>query len=330
MTTSTFSRRAHTPGAPGLARTIACLLIAGVPASQAARALVGWGDNEFGQTAVPSQVTTAVALAAGKKHSLALLPDGTVVAWGAGVTDRGVPPDWGQSAPVGQGALVDVAAGAYQSLALRRDGSVLAWGRGLPGDGLTQVAAIAGGDGHTVALFRDGQVAVWGTNVASRLPVPYDCREVVAVAAGDDHVVALRADGTVLAWGANSAGQCEVPSDLGQAVAVAAGASHSLALRADGTVVAWGLDDAGQCRPPPELSGVVVVEIAAGSRHSLARTAHGGGGRLGQQCPGTVHRPLRPYERRSDRRRRGSLPRPATIDSRAFLGCPPDPSRRAR
>src|SRR3974390_2799778 len=43
---------------------------------------VGWGVNNFGESTVPSDLTNLVALAAGESHSLALKADGTVVAWG--------------------------------------------------------------------------------------------------------------------------------------------------------------------------------------------------------------------------------------------------------
>jgi alpha-tubulin suppressor-like RCC1 family protein len=40
------------------------------------------GDNFYGETDVPTGLTGAVAIAAGTGFSLALLRDGTVVAWG--------------------------------------------------------------------------------------------------------------------------------------------------------------------------------------------------------------------------------------------------------
>ena len=44
--------------------------------------VVAWGLNNKGQTKVPEDLKSVVAIAAGSDHSLALKSDGTVVAWG--------------------------------------------------------------------------------------------------------------------------------------------------------------------------------------------------------------------------------------------------------
>jgi len=63
----------------------------------------------------------AIAIAAGGWHTVALKPDGTVVAWG--VNDEGqcnVPSDLKN--------IIAIAAGAWHTVALRQDGTVVAWG----------------------------------------------------------------------------------------------------------------------------------------------------------------------------------------------------------
>jgi alpha-tubulin suppressor-like RCC1 family protein len=89
--------------------------------------------NNYGQTLVPSGLTGVVQVAAGTFHSLALKPDGTVVAWGAG--SGSLQPmksaDYGQcSVPDGLSNVVAIAAGRYHSLALTQEGQVIAWGAG--------------------------------------------------------------------------------------------------------------------------------------------------------------------------------------------------------
>src|SRR5438445_279594 len=80
-------------------------------------AVVAWGDNSFGQSTVPTNVTGVIAIAAGADHSLALKSDGTVVAWG----DNG----YGESTvPTNLTGVVAIAGGGLHSLALKSDGTV--------------------------------------------------------------------------------------------------------------------------------------------------------------------------------------------------------------
>ena len=92
--------------------------------------MLAWGSNEFGQTNVPSGLENAVAIAAGRWHSLALTAEGRVVAWG---DNR-----WGQrNVPSCLSNVVAIAAGRTLSLALLRQPAVptprLALSRGLSG-----------------------------------------------------------------------------------------------------------------------------------------------------------------------------------------------------
>ena len=103
-----------------------------------------------GLTNLPSDLTNAVAIAAGDYHSLAVRSDGTVAAWGDdafGETD----------VPAGLSNVIAVAATAGHSLALKSDGTVVAWGRtdfganNLP-DGLGNVSAISDSTSRCLAI----------------------------------------------------------------------------------------------------------------------------------------------------------------------------------
>ncbi|MGW6771520.1 RCC1 domain-containing protein [Streptomyces sp. NPDC055037] len=113
-------------------------------------------------------------MAAGGTHSLALLADQTLVAWGQnnyGQLGNGTNMD--SSVPVrveGLNKVIAIAAGLSHSLALREDGTVWAWGHntnGQLGDGtsasrnvasrvseLAGVTLIAAGANHNLALGR--------------------------------------------------------------------------------------------------------------------------------------------------------------------------------
>ena len=240
-------------------------------------ALEAWGNNTYGQLAMPADSGDTIAIAAGAWHNLALRRDGTVMAWGDDSDGQCAVPE------ALQGALA-IAAGGYHSLAVRPDCTVAAWGASDYGQtnvpaGLANVIGISAGSWHSLALRRNGTVVAWGDNTWGQCNVPGGLSNVVAVAAGGNHSLALRADGTVAAWGENTgaagnpAGQSVVPVNLNNVVAIAAGDYHSLAVRADGTVVAWGDDSDGQCSIPNGLSNVVA--IAGGGAHTLAVTASG-------------------------------------------------------
>jgi alpha-tubulin suppressor-like RCC1 family protein len=361
----------------GLLLAIGVLASAG-PAWAASPSALAWGENEVGQlgngTTVNSDLPTAIgglggvnAFAAGRRHSLALLSDGTVAAWGDN--------DWGQlgdgtytgpstchaafaaaagytvgcsTKPValsGLSGVVAITAGAQHSLALLGDGTVMAWGdneRGQLGDGttsgpdhcyteteptqcstspvpvggLSEVTAIAAGQNYSLALLRNGTVMAWGSNGMGELgngssswaddvPAPVSgLSGVTAIAAGGDTSLALLNNGTVMAWGANEFGQLGdgslTQSDLPVAVTGLSGVSSiavggaSLALLNDGTLMAWGSNISGQlgigtnmgpseCFPlnfcsttPVAVNGLEhVAAIAAGGGQSLALLSDG-------------------------------------------------------
>ncbi|MGD0452381.1 MAG: IPT/TIG domain-containing protein [Solirubrobacteraceae bacterium] len=267
--------------------------------------VVGWGQNELGQLGdgnviqsdvpVPaSGLNFVTAVAAGRRHSLALLSNGTVMAWGEGGSGQlGNGEAESSNVPVavqGLSHVTAIAAGANQSLALLSSGTVMAWGGNESGQ-----------LGNGTTTESDVPVAVKGLT------------GVTAIAAGGEHDLALLSSGKVMAWGNNEQGQLgdgntknsDVPvavSGLKAATAIAAGGEHSLALLSNGTVMAWGADGYGQLgnataedpkeeeepkeEPPTEeevrsevpvqVSGVSgVTAIAAGARHSLALLSNG-------------------------------------------------------
>jgi alpha-tubulin suppressor-like RCC1 family protein/subtilisin-like proprotein convertase family protein len=228
--------------------------------------VVAWGENNFGQTNVPSGLNNVVAVAAGYYHNLALKRDGTVTAWGYNLYHQ-------TNVPVGLSNVVAVAAGEYHSLALESNGIVVAWGNNqfhqtnVPA-GLSNVVAVAAGAFHNLALKNDGTVVAWGENNDGQTNVPPGLTNIVAVTAGQFHSVALRNNGTVVTWGDNSFGQRNVPGGVSSVAAVVAGVNHNLAMGDSGTVVAWGANGNGQLNVPFGLTNVEAV--AAGGNHSLA------------------------------------------------------------
>jgi alpha-tubulin suppressor-like RCC1 family protein len=218
-----------------------------------------WGNNFYGQLGngrttssnVPVRVSNlsgAVAIAAGGgfdrhtpahlgDHSVALMKDGKVWAWGANHYGQlGDGTYKSTKVPVavsGLSGVVGVAAGGQQTLALKSDGTLWAWGANhygqlgngtnagsnvpVPVSGLTGVVAIAGGLYFSLALKSDGTLWAWGLNNwgqlgngtdgwtnGSNVPVPVsDLTGVVSIAAGNGFSLALKSDGTLWGWGSN-------------------------------------------------------------------------------------------------------------------------------
>src|SRR5205823_9475157 len=75
--------------------------------------VVAWGDNYFGQGAVPNSLSNVTTIAAGWYHNLALRFDGTVVAWGDNETGQINVPDELSN-------VVAIAAGPWHSVAVKR------------------------------------------------------------------------------------------------------------------------------------------------------------------------------------------------------------------
>ena len=238
---------------------------------------------------------TAVAIAAGHGHSLALCSDGTVAAWGNNMwgqlgdnttTNRSVPAsvNTASGSALYAKTVVAIAAGGSHSLALCSDGTLAAWGKngqGQLGDNTSGINRLV-----PVSVNKDSGSALYG-------------KTVVAIAAGGDHSLALCSVGTVAAWGWNVNGELGDSSTMTQrnvpvAVNTNSGASalygktvltvvacelHNLTLCSDGTVAAWGDDESGQLgdnttaarRPVPVA--VNITRLAIGQR--LARVFNG-------------------------------------------------------
>jgi alpha-tubulin suppressor-like RCC1 family protein len=327
-----------------LALLVAALTVA--PCSRASAASYGavsWGANLYrqlgdGSSEAFSDLPVAVkelsgvtAVAAGARHSLALLGNGTAMAWGDdefgqlgdGEDETVRPVPVAVSDLSGASAL---AAGADHSLALLGNGTVMAWGENEFGQlgtgnlqesdvpvavkGLSGVVAVAAGGNHSLALLKSGTVMAWGENESGELgdgntkqsDVPVAVKGlsgVVAVAAGGDFSLALLKSGTVMAWGDDEAGQLgeklgeeeaeepplfsDVPvavPDLSGVSAISAGGAFGVALLKGGTAMAWGADVLGELgngatsnpgeRPVAVVGLSAVKAVSAGEQHAAA------------------------------------------------------------
>jgi hypothetical protein len=218
--------------------------------------------------ATPQPDRPVIAVAAGYNHALALLDDGTIVAWGDNSHGQlDVPPLTDRP--------IQLAAGFDHSMALLDNGRVIAWGSNRFGQAPAtiahnQVRAIAAGGYHSLALRADGSVVAWGDNRFGQRNIPFALPPVMDVKAGAWHSVALTQDGDLRIWGDNRFGQTNlagdapanqaiaVPRSIGPSniVSISAGLFHSLALSVSGQVSSIGTVDTP---PQAQAFGAIVA-----------------------------------------------------------------------
>lgn len=255
--------------------------------------VLSWGDDAKGQLGDDtnfayktspvnvSGLTNVVAVAAGYEHSLALLENGTVYAWGydnEGQLGNGAPLV-NQALKVQtqiSGGVIAIAANGNYSLALTSGGQIISWGS-------DDFGQLGNGGANTDNPSTGSVTGAQNNNVA--------------IVAGFKHALALQADGTVLTWGDNNAGQLGVGAATAQQtapvqitslqniVALSAGYEHSLALKSDGTLLSWGRDSEGQLGDSTALAqqstpvavqgSSEIIGIASGIYHNVALKSDG-------------------------------------------------------
>ncbi|MDG4762800.1 cell wall anchor protein [Solwaraspora sp. WMMD406] len=198
--------------------------------------LVAWGANHSGQLGdgtttnrlTPVRVCAVGqvapcdrplpgvrAVSGGSSHTLAVLGDGSVGAWGSNI-----------SGPLGIGTF-----GGYRSTPVR----VCAVGEAAPcARFLTGVRSISGGSSHSLAQLRDGGVLAWGYGRSGDL--------------GGGILENRATPGRVCAVGQSY----PCTAYLSRIRAVEAGAHFNLALQPDYTVIAWGYNGDGQLGTGPD------------------------------------------------------------------------------
>ena len=223
-----------------------------------------------------ADITIVHPLMAGRKHTLVLNTDGTILAGGSGgngqIGDGTTHLRTNLVSVAGASNVVGIAAGELFSYAWKSNGTAwaLAWGDDRSGEM---------GNGTTTHRQTN---AIPITNLTA----------VIGMSAGNRHGLAVDTNGLVWAWGANDHGQLgtnimvynrlnPMPvANLAGAVAVAAGSYHSLALKTNGTVWGWGSAKQGELGDgttpplrtiPVQAAGLTNISaIAAGKDFSLA------------------------------------------------------------
>jgi hypothetical protein len=195
------------------------------------RQVIAWGDPSNFKTAVPADLTNAIAVAAGNLYDcVALRADGTPQPWGYP----------GTNTPVGISNLIEVAVGNGNNrfFGLRTDGVPVTWGFATTATsnelaGMSNIVSIEADEGGSTYLHPDGTITRLDTgglvvNLSS-------ITNVVALSrlCGDSGFAAVRADGTFYSSGYPNSGITNVMS-------VGASFYEGVALKRDGTIQSWG------------------------------------------------------------------------------------------
>lgn len=256
-------------------------------------------------------LTYVLSVAAGGRHSLALMSGHTVMAWGDNTFGQlGVPstdtPSGYSTTPVSVTdtnltSITKIAAGGDFSLALKDDGTgagtgtVWAWGNNSNGQlGIPNTT--------TATTYFTPQQVVKATDGST-------LSNIIDIAAGGSHGLAIDKDGNIWAWGYNIFGQlgdgttttrfgavkANVITGTAAGMKISAGLDHSAAI-INGSVYAWGYNVFGQLGllvngqtqlhsfEPRPISSTPVQVTALGSNvdfilavgnHSIARTGDG-------------------------------------------------------
>lgn len=182
--------------------------------------------------------------------------------------------------------IVGGSCGDYHTAVFDEEGRVWAWG--------------VYKDANGYLGFRKNQE---GKQLKPFLITELSGHKIVALASGENSTLALTNKGIVFHWGDTRMGRREVsrlkkevlkparvrfPRRKGgvSIIGIYSGTNHFFALSKEGDVFAWGLNNYGQLglgdlknrlNPElvPSLSGIGVVELAAGTHHSLALTKDG-------------------------------------------------------
>ncbi len=229
-------------------------------------------SSSTGLTNPPARVTNAVQIAAGGYHLLAVLDDGSPLAWGSDHNGQ-------LTIPADLPPFINLDGGGWHSVGLLQTGELVAWGNFLntrqPEPNILDFSAAST---SLNILYGDGRmksVAYAGVAVSH---APAALWNGAALGNGFAPRLIINHDGTLALWSDSTSLDVIVPSyirpHLTNLVAVTAGDTHYLALRADGTLLTWGYHPYGQVNQhgelnlPPGLNDVIAIE--AGFSHSMA------------------------------------------------------------
>lgn len=208
--------------------------------------LWGWGDNQYGQLGIGSNINTLPQqigndfnwkiVSSGSSHSCGIKKDGSLWSWGGnafGQLGDGFTVNNNTPKKIGTSNWLAISCGNYHTVAIKADGTLWTWGRnsnGELGNGTTidskipiQIGVsnkwkhIFAGNGYSFAIEQNGILFGWGynlnsglgdgTTVSKLIPVQIGNDLWKQISLGDQNTAGIKVDGTLWAWGRNDYGQ---------------------------------------------------------------------------------------------------------------------------
>jgi hypothetical protein len=247
------------------------LLIPGTQAQQVTRVgnLLTIAPSGSALAAIPAEANGAIGVAATENTSFALMPNGTVVAWGS--DDYGLVSD----AKYVRGAK-KIVAGRRSAIALLENGSLYAWGsneHGIVRQAVTienAVNVVAASYG-VAALKANGEAVVWGHFPNS--PITFPRVKKVEVTEGEywwNQPIAIiyNLDGSIQYQShLNNNGEVSYnqPKDLSKTISISAVNRQMIAVQSDSTVKAWAIRNVGEWALSEIVAKTSVYKSLAGS-----------------------------------------------------------------
>ncbi|ASV44457.1 hypothetical protein PBI_SCTP2_442 [Salicola phage SCTP-2] len=227
----------------------------------------GRGQNNLSQASQPSVLSKPVIMiSTGDFHSLALLSDRTLYAWGDN--------SWGQTIiPQNLGNIVQIDSGSGHNIVLLSNGSIKCWGKNNHGEcnvpeDFKDIIQVCAGNDFSAALRTNGKVEIWGAeNNTSNIKQVKDIDNVVQISSMgcSYHIVALTSDGIVHCFGNNDYSQCDMSSDIPFIQTISNGTYSTFAQDKEGNIYCAGviIGDNNETRPicPFLTSTYNVIEL---------------------------------------------------------------------
>ncbi|MBE6607403.1 MAG: hypothetical protein E7633_02435 [Ruminococcaceae bacterium] len=188
----------------------------------------------LGQKYTPEKDVKAISVKSSAHHTVILLSDGSVIAFGDN--------SFGQCNVDLWSDVVAIDVGEYHTVALLADGSVKACGNRKYSQcsvsSYKNVIMISAGDYHTMVLLENGSVLATGLNTDGQCNTS-TWSDIVMIAAGSMHSVGVKSDGSAVAVGSNILDCCDITSWKNVAM-ISAGSTHTVAITNNGNILSAG------------------------------------------------------------------------------------------